>query len=189
MAATPLGHRSARRDRRTRRLRRNHRKPAVPWRARSLRVRLGRTFATGLSTFLPRARREAPTRWPTSSCARSPCCPLAERWDSSPPTPSPKATPGRSGSTKWSKRDSRSHVPSRAGHGLHRLSTWSSQQYGAVVGRVADDVPRISDDEPVKRITTLLEPGGRGRRQPGTAQREREDRLPRLHCAWHGLHP
>ena len=29
------------------------------------------------------------------------------------------------------------------------------------VGPVADDVPRISDDEPVKRITTLLEPGGR----------------------------
>jgi hypothetical protein len=29
------------------------------------------------------------------------------------------------------------------------------------IGHVADDVPRISDGEPVKRITTLLEPGGR----------------------------
>jgi hypothetical protein len=29
------------------------------------------------------------------------------------------------------------------------------------LGQVADDVPRISDDKPVKRITTLLDPGGR----------------------------
>jgi hypothetical protein len=37
-------------------------------------------------------------------------------------------------------------------------------EYAAVwgtVGPVADDVPRISDDTPVKRISTLLEPGGR----------------------------
>jgi N-6 DNA Methylase len=37
-------------------------------------------------------------------------------------------------------------------------------EYAAVwgsMGQVAEDVPRISDDTPVKRITTLLEPGGR----------------------------
>ncbi|WP_036372942.1 DNA methyltransferase [Mycolicibacterium austroafricanum] len=34
------------------------------------------------------------------------------------------------------------------------------------VGSVADDVPRISDDEPVKQIATLLEPGGRAAGSP-----------------------
>jgi hypothetical protein len=37
---------------------------------------------------------------------------------------------------------------------LEFAAVWGS------VGHVADDVPRISDDAPVKRITTLLEPGG-----------------------------
>ncbi|WP_254659468.1 DNA methyltransferase [Mycobacterium malmoense] len=42
-------------------------------------------------------------------------------------------------------------------------------EYAAVWGGrspVADDVPRISDDEPVKRITALLEPGGRVKGRP-----------------------
>ncbi|MGO9381174.1 MAG: DNA methyltransferase [Mycobacterium sp.] len=38
---------------------------------------------------------------------------------------------------------------------LEFAAVWGS------LGHVADDVPRISDDEPVKRITTLLEPGRR----------------------------
>ena len=40
----------------------------------------------------------------------------------------------------------------------------ASLEYAAVwgtVGSIADSVPRISDDAPVKRISTLLEPGGR----------------------------
>jgi hypothetical protein len=42
-------------------------------------------------------------------------------------------------------------------------------EYAAVwgtVGPVADDVPRVSDDTPVTRITTLLEPGGRVEGKP-----------------------
>ncbi|GJO02299.1 hypothetical protein NJB18091_37020 [Mycobacterium marinum] len=38
---------------------------------------------------------------------------------------------------------------------LEFAAVWGS------VGHLADDVPRISDDEPVQRITTLLEPGGK----------------------------
>jgi hypothetical protein len=50
-------------------------------------------------------------------------------------------------------------------------------EYAAVWGSlamVANDVPRISDDVPVKRITTLLEPGGRVEGDP-VRLRENED--------------
>jgi hypothetical protein len=43
---------------------------------------------------------------------------------------------------------------------LEFAAVWGS------TGHVADDVPRISEDKPVKRITTLLEPGGRAEGRP-----------------------
>ena len=125
-----------------------------------------------------RDARAMPTRWPTSSCARSPCFHRAERWGSSPPTPSPKATPARSGLTGWSTRDSPSRGRSRAGPGQPAASTSSTRRCGEPSGHVADDVPRISDDAPVKRITTLLEPGGRVEGNPLRLDGERGHRVP-----------
>ena len=101
------------------------------------------------------------------------CCPPAEHSASLPRTPSRKAIPVRSDSTEWWKLDSRSRVPSRVGRGQQRLPTWSIAAVWGSVGPVADDVPRISDDKPVKRITTLLEPGGRVDGQSGATRRER----------------
>ena len=68
-----------------------------------------------------------PARASLVICAR-------DRWGSSRPTPSPKATPARSDLTGWWTLDSPLRVPSKAG--LGRSST-ANLEYAAVWGSVA----------------------------------------------------
>ena len=68
---TPLGDRSARRDRRTRRFRRGHRQPTVPWRARSSPARWAPNIRDWLVNVLAGGQRGSADRSPTSSCGAS----------------------------------------------------------------------------------------------------------------------
>ena len=165
LEAAALDPRRPRRDG-PRRLRRHHRQPPVPRRPEAHR-RHGHQHAR-LARQRPGGRQEGQRRPGRLLLpARDVAAELRRATSaSSPPTPSPRATPGRSGSTKWSEngftitRAIQSRSWPAASANLEYAAVWGTR------GEVAASVPRVADDIPVERISTLLEPGERRRSSP-----------------------
>ena len=172
----------------TRRLRRHHRQPALPGRCQDHCRDRHQRSVIGLSKPWQEGEGAAPTWSPSSSSAPCPCSLLRGIWASSPPTLSPKATPVKLASTRWWRMGSRSPAPSRADPGPSPAPTWSTRPSGAPVARSPPSVPRVADDVPVTRVSTLLEPTGRVDDLPSRLTGECGHRFPGLLRPRHGLH-